>query len=48
MLVEPRCYLVLGVDYQGEGGNLRTGGTMERISQQRTATTLPHKFLIDG
>jgi hypothetical protein len=37
MPVESRCRLVLGVHHQGEGGNLRTGGTVKRIGQQRTA-----------
>ena len=36
MPVESRCRLVLGVHHQGEGGNLRTGGTVERIGQQST------------
>ena len=33
MLVESRCRLVLGIHNQGEGGNLRTGSTVERVGQ---------------
>jgi hypothetical protein len=37
MPVESCCRFVLGVHHHGEGGNLRTGGTVERIGQQRSA-----------
>ena len=48
MSVESRYPLVLGVHHQGEGGNLRTGCTFERVSQKRTAETLAREFLIDS
>ena len=48
MLVERRCRFVLGVYHQSESGNLRTGCTVERIGQQRTAKTLPLECMIDS
>lgn len=48
MPVESRCRLVFGIHHQGKGGNPGTGGTVERISQQRTAQTLALESLIDS
>lgn len=38
---------VLGIDHQGMRGNLGTGGSLERIGQQRTTQTLPAACLIN-
>src|SRR6218665_2185441 len=48
MPVKSGCRFVVGVHHQGESGNLRTGGPVERISQKRTAKTLPLECLIDS
>ena len=48
MPVESRCRLVLGVHHHGKGGNLRAGGTAERIGQQSATKTLAFECLIDS
>ena len=48
MPVESRCHRVLCLHNKGIGGNLRAGGTVERIGKQSTAQTLPFERLIYG
>jgi len=46
--VEGRSGLIFGLHHQRESGNLRTGGTGERIGQQRATKTLALECLIDS